>query len=69
MGTESMEKKSVFDVIIRGAFFLLLMLVPLYFSFKLTTYTLPKVVIAQVLVSILLASWLLKMTIKRHFSF
>jgi tetratricopeptide (TPR) repeat protein len=69
MGTESMEKKSVFDVIIRGAFFLLLILVPLFFSFKLTTYTLPKVVIAQILVSVILASWLLKMTLEGRFSF
>ena len=64
-----MEKKSVFDVIVRVAFFLLIVLVPLFFSFQLTTYTLPKVVIAQILVSVLLASWLLKMTLKGHFSF
>ena len=64
-----MEKKHIFDWIFRGAFFLLIVLVPLFFSFQLTTYTLPKVVIAQILVSILLASWLLKMTIEGIFSF
>ena len=64
-----MEKKSIFDWIFRGAFFLLLVLVPLFFSFQLTTYTLPKVVITQILVSILLASWFLKMTIEGIFSF
>ena len=64
-----MEKKSIFDVIIRVAFFLLIVLVPLFFSFQLTTYTLPKVVIAQILVSVILASWLLKMTFEGMFSF
>jgi len=64
-----MEKQSIFDWVIRGAFLLLLVLVPLYFSFELTTYTLPKVVIAQVMVSILLASWLLKMVVEGRFSF
>ena len=64
-----MEKQSIFDWIIRGAFLLLLVLVPLYFSFQLTTYTLPKVVIAQVVVSFLFAAWLLKMVVAGHFSF
>lgn len=64
-----MEKQSIFDWIIRGAFFLLLVLVPLYFSFQLTTYTLPKVVITQVIVSLLFASWLLKMVVEGRFSF
>ncbi|MGD0915722.1 MAG: tetratricopeptide repeat protein [Thermodesulfobacteriota bacterium] len=64
-----MEEKPIFDWIFKGAFFLLIVLVPLFFSFQLTTYTLPKVVIAQILVSVLLASWLLKMTIKGRFSF
>ena len=63
-----MEKQSIFDWIIRGAFFLLLVLVPLYFSFQLTTYTLPKVVITQVIVSFLFASWLLKMVVEGKFS-
>ena len=65
----AMEKKSVFDIIIRGAFSLLLILVPLFFSFQLTTYTLPKVVIAQILVSVLWACWLLKMSLEGRFSF
>ena len=70
MPTDSaMEKKSVFDIIIQGVFFLLLILVPLFFSFQLTTYTIPKVVIAQILVSVLWASWLLKMTLEGRFSF
>lgn len=64
-----MQKKSIFDWIFRGAFFLLIVLVPLFFTFKLTTYTLPKVVIAQILVSVILASWLLKMTFEGRFSF
>jgi len=64
-----MEKQSIFDWIIRGAFFLLLVLVPLYFSFQFTTYTLPKVVITQVIVSFLFASWLLKMVVEGRFSF
>ena len=59
----------IFDSFIKGQFLLLLVLVPLYFSFQLTTYTLPKVVIAQVLVSFLFASWLLKMVVEGRFSF
>jgi Tfp pilus assembly protein PilF len=59
---ESMEKKSVLDWIIRGSFFLLIVLIPLYFSLQLTTYTLPKVVLSQILACILLSAWFLKMT-------
>ena len=64
-----MEKQSLFDWIIRGAFFLLLVLVPLYFNLQLTTYTLPKVVITQVIVSFLFASWLAKMLVEGRFLF
>ena len=64
METASAEKKSVFDWIIRGAFFLIIVLVPLFFSFQLTTYTLPKVVLSQVLVCLLLGAWLIKMTLR-----
>jgi len=63
-----MEKRVIFDWIIRGAFFLLLVLVPLYFSLELNTYTLPKVVIAQVIVSFLFAFWLMKMVLEGLFS-
>ncbi len=49
MNTTSISKKSVFDWIIRGTFFLLIVLVPLFFSLQLTTYTLPKVVLSQIL--------------------
>ena len=64
-----MKKGSIFDWIFKGAFFLLIVLVPLFFTFKLTTYTLPKVVIAQILVCVLWAAWLLKMTLEGRFSF
>ena len=50
METASAEKKSIFDWIIRGTFLLLIVLVPLFFSLELTTYTLPKVVLSQILV-------------------
>ena len=63
------EKKTVFDWIIRGAFFLLVVSVPLYFSLDLTTYTLPKVVLAQVLACILLAAWFLRMTLEGRYVF
>ena len=64
-----MRKDAVFDGGIRGGFFLLIVLVPLFFSFQLTIYTLPKVVLAQTLVCILLAAWFLKMTFQGRFSF
>lgn len=56
-----MEEKSIFDRVIRGSFFLLILLVPLFFSLELTTYTLPKVVLSQILVCLILAAWFLKM--------
>jgi len=59
----------IFDTFIKGLFLLLLVFVPLYFSFELTTYTLPKVVIAQVTVSFLLAFWFLKMIAEGRLSF
>jgi Flp pilus assembly protein TadD/O-antigen ligase len=69
METVLNERKSVFDWIIRGSFLLLLVGVPLYFSYDLTTYTLPKIVLSQVLVCILLASWLFKMTLQGELTF
>jgi len=62
-------EKSILDWMIRGAFFLLLVLVPLFFSLQLTTYTLPKVVLAQVLVCLIFAFCFLKMTLLGRFSF
>jgi hypothetical protein len=59
----------LFDYIIKGLFFLLLVSVPLFFSFEFTTYTLPKVVLTQVIVSILLACWISRMTLLGRFSF
>ncbi|OGP88478.1 MAG: hypothetical protein A2156_03370 [Deltaproteobacteria bacterium RBG_16_48_10] len=59
-----MENKSIFDWIIRGPFFLLIVLIPLFFSLHLTTYTLPKVALSQILVCILLSAWFLKMTLQ-----
>jgi len=64
-----MRKDSVFNWAIRGAFLLLIVLVPLYFNFQFTTYTLPKVAFTQVLVCILLACWFLKMVFLGKFSF
>lgn len=64
-----MEKKSALDWMIRGSFFLLIVAVPLFFSFELTTYTLPKVILSQVLACLLLAAWLLEMTLQREFTF
>jgi hypothetical protein len=64
-----MEKKSILDWITRGSFFLLIVAVPLFFSFELTTFTLPKVVLSQILVCLLLAAWLLKMTLQGEFTF
>ena len=69
METTAAEKKNVFDRVIRGAFFLLVVSVPLYFSLDLTTYTLPKVVLAQVLACILLAAWFLRMTLEGRYVF
>ena len=64
METASTEEKSVFDWIIRGTFLLLIVLVPLFFSLQLTTYTLPKVVLSQILVLLLLGAWLIRMTLR-----
>jgi Tfp pilus assembly protein PilF len=64
-----MRKDSVFDWGIRGGLFLLIVLVPLCFSFQLTTYTLPKIVLAQTLVCSLLAFWFLKMILMGRISF
>ncbi len=58
---DTTEKKSTFDCAIRISFFFLILLVPLFFSFKFTTYTIPKVVLSQVLVCIILSLWFLKM--------
>ena len=69
MEMASIEKKSIFDWIIRGAFCLLIVLVPLFFSFDLTTYTLPKVVLSQILVCALLAAWFFKMALQGQFVF
>lgn len=59
----------IFAYFIKGLFFLLVVLVPLFFSFQLTTYTLPKVVLTQLLVCILLAFWFFGMTVRGQFSF
>ena len=64
MDTTSILKKSILDWITRGSFFLLIVLVPLFFSLQLTTYTLPKVVLSQVLACILLSAWFMKMTLR-----
>ena len=64
MDTASLPKKSILDWITRGSFFLLIVLVPLFFSLQLTTYTLPKVVLSQVFVCVLLSAWLMKMTLR-----
>jgi len=69
MPTKSVPSIPVFDFLIRGFLFLLVVSVPLFFSFHFTTYTLPKVVLTQLLVSLILAAWLLKMTISGNFSF
>jgi O-antigen ligase/Tfp pilus assembly protein PilF len=63
-----MEKKSIFDWGIRGGLFLLIVLVPLFFSFQLTTYSLPKIAITQILVCILFTLWFLKMVMAGRFS-
>src|SRR4030042_2251879 len=65
----SMGKKSILDWITRGSFFLLIVAVPLFFSFELTTFTLPKVVLSQILFCLLLAAWFLKMTLQGEFTF
>ncbi len=69
MPTKSFSPLPVFDYLIRGLLFLLVVSVPLFFSFYFTTYTLPKVVLAQLLVCLILAAWFLKMTISGSFSF
>ncbi len=63
-----MEKRSIFDWGMRGGFFLLIVLVPLFFSFQLTTYSLPKIAITQILACILFAIWFLKMVFAGRFS-
>ncbi len=69
METTASEKKNTFDWIIRAGFLLLVVSVPLYFSFDLTTYTLPKVVLAQMLACVLLAAWFLRMTLEGRYVF
>ena len=64
MDTTSLSKKSILDWITRGSFFLLIVLVPLFFSLELTTYTLPKVVLSQILACLLLSAWFMKMTLR-----
>jgi hypothetical protein len=56
-------KRSVLDWILRGSFLLLIVLVPLFFSLELTTYTLPKVVLSQIFACILLSAWFVKMAL------
>lgn len=60
----AMEERSTFDRVIRGSFVLLILLVPLFFSFEFTTYTLPKVVLSQVGVCLILGAWFLKMFLR-----
>ncbi len=62
-------KKSLFDWVIKISFFLIIFLVPLIFSFEFTTYTLPKVILNQVLVCFILASWFLKMVLSGEITF
>ena len=57
------------DDAIKGLLFFLVFSVPLFFTFQLTTYTLPKVVLAQIIVCLLLALSFLKMALTGHFSF
>ncbi len=75
-GTISEEERSglrsstpLFDYSIKGLLLLLVVAVPLIFTFELTTYTLPKVVLTQIIVCLLLGLWLLKMALLGHFSF
>ena len=60
---------SLFDVVLRGILFLLFLLVPLFFSLRLTQYSLPKVAILEVLVSLLLTLWFLRMVLKGRLVF
>ncbi len=69
METARAEKKTILDWIIRGGVFLLIVSVPLFFSLELTTYTLPKVVLSQVLVCIVLTAWFLKMALRGEVTF
>jgi Tfp pilus assembly protein PilF len=64
MSSVSIDKQSIVDWILRGTFFLLIVLVPLFFSLQLTTYTLPKVVLSQILLLLLLGVWLIRMTVR-----
>lgn len=64
-----MEKKSILDWITRGSFFLVLVLIPLFFSLQLTTYTLPKVVLSQIFVCIILSAWFTKMALRGEIIF
>jgi O-antigen ligase/Tfp pilus assembly protein PilF len=63
MDTVPRSKRSVLDWTLRGFFLLLLVLVPLFFSLDLTTYTLPKVVLCQVLACLALGAWFIKMSL------
>jgi O-antigen ligase/Tfp pilus assembly protein PilF len=69
MKPTSISKKSILDWITHGSFFLLIVLVPLFFSLELTTYTLPKVVLSQVFACILLSAWFMKMTLRGQILF
>ena len=69
METAWAEKKTFLDWIIRGGVFLLIVFVPLFFSLELTTYTLPKVVLSQVLACIVLGAWFLKMALRGEVTF
>lgn len=60
---------SIFNLVVRRVFFLIVVLVPLFFTFQLNTYNLPKIVLNQLFVIILLAFWFLKMAIEGCFSF
>lgn len=64
-----MEEKSIFDRVIRGSLLLLILLVPLFFSFEFTTYTLPKVVLSQVGACLILSAWFLKMFLRGELFF
>ena len=69
METARTGGKNAFDWVIRGGIFLLIVLIPLFFSLELTTYTLPKVVLSQVLACIVLAAWFLKMALRGELTF
>ena len=60
---------SLFDAVLRGILFLLFLLVPLFFSLRLTNYSLPKVALLEVLVSLLLTLWFLRMGLEGRLVF